>query len=283
MKKTNSKMKKLGAALLSGAIMLTSVVLPLMTCAINVEASDAKVIDLRVNDLVAPVGIDTPNPIFSWKMDSDAIGAAQTEYKIVVKAQGGNTAWDSGWVKSGNSVAIRYNGKALASQTKYEVSVTIKDQNGGVTEAATTTFVTAFFEENAFDDTKWISYQDSTMASLTKYTIDFDFKITEAAQGFCFGMNDTRSRFVLWQVSAIESAYTGGTRILLRPHINNGGWKAVPGSPACNKVVDVTDAIGYNNKEVIGKWVHERIEVDGLTVNLLSSKICFYLTFNFSI
>jgi hypothetical protein len=155
-----------------------------MTCAINVEASDAKVIDLRVNDLVAPVGIDTPNPIFSWKMDSDAIGAAQTEYKIVVKAQGGNTAWDSGWVKSGNSVAIRYNGKALASQTKYEVSVTIKDQNGGVTEAATTTFVTAFFEENAFDDTKWISYQDSTMASLTKYTIDFDFKITEAAQGF---------------------------------------------------------------------------------------------------
>ena len=40
--------------------------------------STAEVYDLRVNDLAAPMGIGDATPSFSWKMKSDAIGAAQS-------------------------------------------------------------------------------------------------------------------------------------------------------------------------------------------------------------
>ena len=268
-KKTVKLLKRLGAVLLSGVLVFTSAIAPSVT----VKALEgAKLVDLRVNDLIAPVGIDTPNPVFSWKMDSDVIGAAQTAYHIVVTEEDGSVTWDSGWVNSGESVAIKYDGATLKDQTKYSVSVSIRDQNGDTVEAATTTFVTAFFSQSAFDDTKWISYQDSnTITSLTKYTIDFDFNITNAANGFCFGMNDERNTFVLWQVNA-ESGY-GGSDIILRPHISyNGSWKATPGSVSTTTSVSgaasvkLTPAIGYNDSEIIGKTVHERIEVDGLTV-----------------
>lgn len=122
---------------------------------------ETKIFDLRVNGFIAPVGIDTPSPTFSWKMDSEVIGAVQTAYNVVVNENDGGEVWNSGWVESGISVAIKYDGAALKDQTKYTVSASIKDNNGKICEYITTTFVTAFFNQNAFDDTKWISYSEN--------------------------------------------------------------------------------------------------------------------------
>ena len=112
---------------------------------------EAKIFDLRVNGFIAPVGIDTPSPTFSWKMDSEVIGAVQTAYNVVVTENDGGEVWNSGWVESGISVAIKYDGAALKDQTKYTVSASIKDNNGKICEYITTTFVTAFFNQNAAD------------------------------------------------------------------------------------------------------------------------------------
>lgn len=266
--KSIKKLKKLGALLLSSTLVLTSFIIPTIGAGVFAAgASETKIADLRVNDLIAPVGIDTPNPIFSWKMDSDKIGAEQTAYRIVVTENDGSVAWDSGWVESGDSVAIKYDGSALKAQTKYNVSVSIKDQNDEVIDAITTTFVTAFFDQSAFDDTKWISYQDSSITSLTKYTIDFDFNITSGANGFSFGMNDSISNFIMWQISVADSP--DSTAVLLRPHIwANGNWKATPTSAAGQptSAIDVTNAVGYNDTQLPGHTIHERIVVDGLTV-----------------
>ena len=270
-----------GASVISAVIILTSVVSPVVAVPSGKAMdSTAKIVDLRINDLIDPIGVDTPNPIFSWKMESDKIGARQTAYRIVVNDFKNKTVWDSEWVESGISVAVKYGGEKLRSQTKYTVSVTVKDENGAVTKPLTGVFFTAFFEEDAFADTEWISYSASATRDLTKYTIDFDFKITAAAQGFCFGMDENASKYFLWQVSAIESTYTGGTSVLLRPHLRDGGWKATPGAQGAseNATVDVTKAIGYNSREIIGKTVHERIEVDGLTVKTYFGKDVSSLT-----
>ena len=91
--------------------------------------------DLRINDLIAPMGIDDPHPVFSWKMRSSAVGAKQTAYAITVTGENGIRLWDTGWVCSGKSVGIRYEGLPPEDCTGYTVSVRIKDQDGEQTEA----------------------------------------------------------------------------------------------------------------------------------------------------
>ena len=74
-----------GASVISAVIILTSVVSPVAAVPSGKAMdSTAKIVDLRINDLIDPIGVDTPNPIFSWKMESDKIGARQTAYRIVV-------------------------------------------------------------------------------------------------------------------------------------------------------------------------------------------------------
>ena len=144
-------MKQMSKRVLCLVLVLAMIVgvLPVMTMAAG--ASTAKVYDITVNDLVKPVGIDDPNPSFSWKMDSDVVGAAQTAYRIIVTDPAGTTMWDTGWVESGLSVGIEYAGKALASSTEYTVSVKIKDQDGNETAATTTTFEMGLLDEGFGD------------------------------------------------------------------------------------------------------------------------------------
>lgn len=133
--------------------------------------------DLRVNGLIAPVGIDTPRPAFSWKMQSSAIGAMQKAYFIMISDENGTFVWNTGWVKSDRSVGIRYSGKPLQSATAYRVSVKIQDQNGEEVSAAEATFETGFFEENPLSPAQWIT-MDGTEEScnLPVYRRSFSLK-----------------------------------------------------------------------------------------------------------
>ena len=79
--------------------------------------------DLRVNDLIAPMGVDYRNLSFSWKMCSQETGAKQTAYCIIVSDESGKKLWNTGWVDSDESVGIAYSGAALENTEKYEVSV----------------------------------------------------------------------------------------------------------------------------------------------------------------
>ena len=231
-------------------------------------SSAAKVYDIRVDDLVAPVGIDNTNPVFSWKMESDAIGAAQTAYSIVVASETGDEMWNTGWVEGDKSVGIVYDGQALQSSTEYQVSIALKDQDGNVTEAAGSTFEMGLLEADAWDDTEWISLGNN-LSTATSYTIDFDFLINQDNQGLCFGMQDTGT-FVMWQVNTYDGSNNnaGGDVVLLRPHFKkNGTWIGYPGLAGSTvKAVDVSAAIGYKASTLEGNLVHERIVVDGKNI-----------------
>jgi len=240
-------------------------------------AGSAEIYDLTVNNLVEPMGTEA-DPVFGWKMSSDVIGAAQTAYAITVTAEDGTVAWDTGWVESGDSTDIPYGGSALVSSTRYTVSVKVKDQAGAETAAASTTFETGLLEADAFADTKFISYQTGYLSDTTKYTIDFDFILDNAAQGFCFGMKDTGT-FVMWQLNSNDNAATDKA-VLLRPHFKSGGnWTAYPGlSGSTLENKDVTAAVGYNTDEIEGKLLHERIEVDGKVIKTYFGKDADSLT-----
>lgn len=117
--------------------------------------------ELKINDLFAPIGIDTATPNFSWKMKSKNLGAVQTAYNIIVADSKGTEVWNTNWVESSDSLNLPYGGDTLISSEKYTVKVAIKDEKGVTTDYIESYFETALFEADAFDDTKWISYDNT--------------------------------------------------------------------------------------------------------------------------
>lgn len=110
---------------------LASVVICLQGC---VDHSGLR--ELRVNRAENPLGIDTPNPHFSWKIDCKKRGAAQTAYQILVASSpdllddGKADVWDSKKVDSDQSVEVEYRGRPLASREKCWWTVKYWDEDG---------------------------------------------------------------------------------------------------------------------------------------------------------
>ena len=225
---------------------------------IRIHEGKSRISHLRIEDLTHPIGIDTPAPVFSWKMQSEQVGAKQTAYRICVREkQTGKVVWDTDWVQSDDSTGIAYGGEALTASTRYTVQVEIKDQNGQTTEPVSDEFETGLMADDGFADAAWITDPSPDDASLaTNYQIDVDFIVDTTAMGLCFGMQNG-ANYAMWQVNTVKGAAQGQTR--LRPHFKvNGGWRRYDGFSD----VDVTAAIGTPD-EVNGQLRHIRIAVNG--------------------
>ena len=95
-------------------------------------------VELRVENLKTPLGIDDPTPRLSWQLSDSARGARQTAYQVLVAskpfAAGESKAdvWDSGRIESDQSLNVRYQGPALAPSTCYFWRVRVWDAAGKV-------------------------------------------------------------------------------------------------------------------------------------------------------
>ena len=71
-------------------------------------AAVAGPVELRVDNLKTPLGIDDPAPRFSWQLQDPARGAKQTAYEVQVASRpellqaGQADVWDSGRIESGS-------------------------------------------------------------------------------------------------------------------------------------------------------------------------------------
>lgn len=92
-------------------------------------------IDLRTEYLLNPLGIDSPQPRFTWRLEDERRGAIQTAYKIIVGkdsldvVKGKGNIWKSKKIKSNKNLVI-YQGKKLEPFTKYYWKVELWDRNG---------------------------------------------------------------------------------------------------------------------------------------------------------
>lgn len=150
-----------------------------------------------------PMGIDDPNPIFCWGMDSNVIGAKQRSYRIEVARDREFTriAWDSGVVKSDESTDIRYGStgeaKDLRPENDYWWRVSVVDNRGVETVSDVAKFSTGLMSNKigAWDGAQWIGSNvtrlDATSALMfdirTKFTINDGDNVS-----FIFGADDPR-------------------------------------------------------------------------------------------
>ncbi|MBD3275488.1 MAG: hypothetical protein GF372_09270, partial [Candidatus Marinimicrobia bacterium] len=93
---------------------------------------------LRTEYMEEPVGIDDPQPRFSWIILSTERGVMQDAYQVLVATEADiladdhGDAWDSGRVTSGNSTQVVYDGDDLQPDQVYYWKVRVWDAVGGV-------------------------------------------------------------------------------------------------------------------------------------------------------
>jgi len=94
----------------------------------------SKIIDLRVEFTINPLGLDEPKPRFSWIFMTSTRGNSQKAYRIVVGSLNNITkdsgdVWDSGIVESDDNI-VEYKGLPLKSYTRYYWKVKVWDKEG---------------------------------------------------------------------------------------------------------------------------------------------------------
>ncbi|MDR1331482.1 MAG: alpha-rhamnosidase, partial [Tannerella sp.] len=117
--------------------------------------------NLQCEYLVNPLGMDVVAPRFTWQLDDDRHGAAQTAYRIVVGtdsaavARGTGDMWDTQKMAS-NRILTTYAGKSLAPFTRYFWSVRLWDADGQELAPRTASFETGMMEMKNWKGA-WIS------------------------------------------------------------------------------------------------------------------------------
>lgn len=110
----------------------------ILTSSKDSHVSSVIPIDLTVEYLTNPSGLDVIKPRFSWKLSTtneNEFGQKQVAFKVLVSDNKealekdiGNI-WDTGWINSNNTKLIEYNGASLKSDNFYFWKVRIKDEN----------------------------------------------------------------------------------------------------------------------------------------------------------
>ena len=123
------------------------------------NGSNLKVVNLKSEYSVNPIGVDSERPRFSWQIESERRGIIQETYQIIVSGykdgllQDTGIIWDSGEVYASKSTNIEYEGPKLLSRERYLWKVRIRSNNGEISEWSEP----AFFEMGLLNSSDWKS------------------------------------------------------------------------------------------------------------------------------
>jgi alpha-L-rhamnosidase len=114
----------------------------------------AQVTQLTVERHADPIGIDTPQPRFAWRLSD----GGQTAYHLQVVEDDGATVWDSGRVAEPRSTYLAYAGAPLRSRGRYTWRVKAWTSDGAESEwSPTASFEMGLLERSDWS-AEWISH-----------------------------------------------------------------------------------------------------------------------------
>ena len=142
-----------------------SVILILLYTGLFVQA--ATVENLRCEYLLNPIGVDEVTPRLSWEVVSSTRGDFQQSYQLIVSSSPENLAkdhgdiWNTGKLKSGQSIQIEYHGKPLKSGTRYFWKVRIWDKEGRPSKwSKTASWSMGLLAKKDWSNAQWIAFKD---------------------------------------------------------------------------------------------------------------------------
>lgn len=168
-----------------------------------------------------PLGIDVRRPRFGWRMESAQRGRGQSAYRILVAStatrlrQGVGDLWDSGRVRSSDSVAVSYGGKALRASTRYFWTVTVWDDKGRVVNGTPTgTFETALMSTDGvtgWDGARWIGMKGKALNSAGAPMLRREVPLRSTGAGK--GRAKVREARLYISALGVYDAYINGRRV----------------------------------------------------------------------
>lgn len=131
------------------------------------SAQSVQVHTLTCNHFNNPIGIATAIPVFSWQLRADGRNVMQTACEVRVAASEAVLAkqqgfeWNSGKMRTDQSVNLLYKGRTLRAGHTYYWQVRVWDNKGGVSAwSSTARFTTALLNEADWSNAQWIGYED---------------------------------------------------------------------------------------------------------------------------
>ncbi|MCA5004719.1 family 78 glycoside hydrolase catalytic domain [Sphingobacterium bovistauri] len=142
---------------------LREIILIFFLGVISTLNAQVKIKDVRVEGRENPLGINSLNPVFSWKLIAEKNGLRQVAYRIVVYSKddlsSSSLMWDSKWKKSSNSLFVKYSGSVLSSSKKYFVKIQVKDNEGKSAESDVYNFQIGLLSSEDWSNAKWITLE----------------------------------------------------------------------------------------------------------------------------
>jgi len=163
-------------------IILTALFMLLATAATARTSVQSLLTEYRGN----PLGIDEPNPRFTWQIISDQRGVTQSAYQVQVATSSALLSadkpdlWDSGKVNNSQSAASLFSDNPLRSRTTYYWRVRVWD-NRGVASAFSrpVTFETAFLDPGEWH-ASWITVPSTNINPIMRREFTVDKPIARA-------------------------------------------------------------------------------------------------------
>jgi hypothetical protein len=147
-----------------------------------VSSGSLRPVDLRCEWARDPLGVDVAQPRLTWKLASDTRGDRQTAYQVLVASsldlliQDKGDLWDSGKVKSDETVQLPYAGKVLKSSQQVYWKVRVWDLKRRVSDwSALEKWTMGLLAEVDWCDAKWIG-ETETNAATTLLRREFTVK-----------------------------------------------------------------------------------------------------------
>src|SRR5579863_111911 len=164
------------------SVLLVMTSMPLLSAPVPARGP----VELRVDNLRTPLGIDDPAPRFSWQLHDLTQGARQTAYQVDVSAtadalaEGKADVWTSGRMEGGQSINVSYHGPALAPGKRYFWRVKLWDAAGHpYPDRETSWWETGLLLQDAWN-AAWIGYETPEEAAVrnakAQWIVSSEFK-----------------------------------------------------------------------------------------------------------
>ncbi|MGB6686922.1 MAG: family 78 glycoside hydrolase catalytic domain [Terracidiphilus sp.] len=253
----------------------------LPVAAASAQQSATGPVELQVDNLKTPLGIDDASPKFSWQLQDPTRGAKQTAYEVLVASSedalrvGNADVWDSGRIASAQSLNVRYEGPALAPSARYYWQVKVWDAAGNAYPASEPIWwETALLRPENWQ-AQWIAYEtpeeDAVRHAAAEWIANPDAKSASTErhgeQRFAYRRTVTlakpvRSATLYATAEDTVSAWINGTEVMTADPLPP--WKQMPWKKYVRADVKTQLAAGANTIAV--ESIHYGVSPNGAAI-----------------
>ncbi|WUP95344.1 glycoside hydrolase family 78 protein [Streptomyces sp. NBC_00252] len=224
---------------------------------------------LTADGAANPLGTDDTRPSLGWQLHSSARDDRQTAYRVLVASSPKRLnakdadVWDSGRVRTADSVGVPYGGPKLTSSRAYYWTVQVWDAQGRASRwSPPGHWETGLLDTAAWQGAQWISPDTGSSDSWSDFTLDTDFTIKTGAASVLFRVKDAQD-YYMWQINAAQTA----GKVLLRPHVQSGGRFTNLGEVDLSPVVTTANANAPHHLTIRAEASRITTSIDGTQVD----------------